>query len=85
MLGPERGDYLAEVGDRLESLGDWSHEEIERVLRDLQSERGLSSNQAFQPVRAAVTGTLVSPPLFESIALLGRERTLSRLRQAVAG
>jgi glutamyl-tRNA synthetase len=85
MLGPERADYLAEVADRLESLGDWSHEEIERVLRDLQSERGLSSNQAFQPVRAAVTGTLVSPPLFESIALLGRERTLARLRQAVAG
>jgi glutamyl-tRNA synthetase len=53
---------------------------IEGTLRELQEERGLSSRKAFQPIRAAVTGTLVSPPLFESIALLGRERTLRRLR-----
>ncbi len=43
---------------------------------------GLSSKQAFQPVRAAVTGTLVSPPLFESMELLGRERSMERLRRA---
>jgi glutamyl-tRNA synthetase len=84
MLGPERAEYLTEVATRLESLKDWSHEEIERALRELRADRGLSSNQAFQPVRAAVTGTLVSPPLFESIALLGRERTLARLKRAVA-
>lgn len=85
MLGPERAGYLREVASRLEALPDWSHEEVERVLRDLQAERGLSSTQAFQPIRAAVTGTLVSPPLFESIALLGRERTLIRLERAAAG
>jgi len=82
MLGPERAEYLLEVASRLESLKEWSGEEIERALRDLQAERGLSSNQAFQPIRAAVTGTLVSPPLFESIELLGRDRTLARLRRA---
>jgi glutamyl-tRNA synthetase len=85
MLGSERAEYLREVASRLEAVEDWNHEEIERVLRDLKAGRELSSNQAFQPVRAAVTGTLVSPPLFESIALLGRERTLARLRKAVAG
>jgi glutamyl-tRNA synthetase len=83
MLGPERAEYLLDVGSRLESLETWSHEEIEKALRELRAERELSSNQAFQPVRAAVTGTLVSPPLFESIELLGRERTLARLRKAV--
>ena len=82
MLGPERADYLREVASRLEAVEEWRHDELERVLRELQSERALSSKQAFQPVRAAVTGTLVSPPLFESLELLGQERTLVRLREA---
>jgi glutamyl-tRNA synthetase len=82
MLGPERAEYLREVASRLEAVEDWRAEEIEGVLRALQAERELSSNHAFQPIRAAVTGTLVSPPLFESIELLGRERTLARLRAA---
>jgi glutamyl-tRNA synthetase len=73
-------EYLGAVAERLSSLEGWSVESIEGTLRELQEERGLSSRKAFQPIRAAVTGTLVSPPLFESIALLGRERTLRRLR-----
>jgi glutamyl-tRNA synthetase len=82
MLGPERAEYLREAASRLEAVEDWTEGEVERVLRALKDERGLSSNQAFQPIRAAVTGTLVSPPLFESIALLGRDRTVARLRAA---
>jgi glutamyl-tRNA synthetase len=82
LLGPERADYLREAASRLEAVEEWKSEEIERVLRGLQEESGLSPKQAFQPIRAAVTGTVVSPPLFESIALLGRERTLRRLRAA---
>jgi glutamyl-tRNA synthetase len=81
MLGPDRVEYLKEAASRLEAIEDWDHKEIERVLRALKDERELSSNQAFQPIRAAVTGTLVSPPLFESLALLGRERTLARIRR----
>ena len=75
-------EYLAEVVNRLEVLEDWTPEAIEAVLRTLREERGLGSKKAFQPVRAAVTGTLVSPPLFESMALLGRERSLARMRAA---
>jgi glutamyl-tRNA synthetase len=74
------GEYLAEVADRLEALPEWSEKEIEGALRALQEEGGLSPRKAFQPIRAAVTGTLISPPLFESMALLGRDRTLDRLR-----
>jgi glutamyl-tRNA synthetase len=87
MLGPERAEYLREVAARLEGLDEWAHQDIEKALRELQTERELSSNQAFQPIRAAVTGTVVSPPLFESLELLGRERALARLRKAagVAG
>lgn len=82
MLGAERADYLREAASRLEAIEEWTHEEIDRVLRALKDERGLSSKQAFQPIRAAVTGTLISPPLFESLELLGQERSLERLRSA---
>ena len=77
-------EYLGTVAARLESLGEWTARGIEEALRAIRQERGLGSKKAFQPVRAAVTGTLISPPLFESLELLGRERTLQRLR-AVAG
>jgi glutamyl-tRNA synthetase len=82
LLGPDRTDLLREAAARLEAVEEWSPGEIERVLRGLQEELGLSAKNAFQPIRAAVTGTVVSPPLFESIALLGRERTLWRLAAA---
>jgi glutamyl-tRNA synthetase len=77
-----QGPYLEEAAGRLERLAEWRTDRIEAELRRLQDEQGLSARKAFQPIRAAVTGTLVSPPLFESMALLGKERTLSRLRAA---
>ncbi len=72
-------EYIAAVAAGLAALDKWTTPAIEEVLRGLAEERGLKPKQAFQPVRAAVTGTLVSPPLFESIELLGREKTLGRL------
>jgi glutamyl-tRNA synthetase len=84
MLGPDRVDLLREAASRLEAIEDWTHQEIETVLRKLQVDLELTPKQAFQPIRAAVTGTVVSPPLFESIELLGRERSLARIRAAVA-
>ena len=76
--------YLAEVAARLEALEKWSAAAIEETLRGLAGERELKPKHAFQPVRAAVTGTLVSPPLFESMEILGREATLARLRRHTA-
>ena len=78
-------EYLEAVAQRLEGLAEWTTGAIEEALRELKEERGLGSKKAFQPVRAAATGTLISPPLFESIELLGRERTLARLRAAKSG
>jgi glutamyl-tRNA synthetase len=77
-----QGEYLAAVADRLEALEDWSVEAIHGALESLAEERGLSKTKAFQPIRAAVTFSNVSPPLFESLALLGRERSLERIRSA---
>lgn len=73
-------EYLGEVAKRLDALDEWTAEAIEAALRQLREERGLPAKKAFQTIRAAVTGTLISPPLFESMALLGRDRTLARIR-----
>jgi glutamyl-tRNA synthetase len=72
--------YLTEVEAALEGVEKWTTAEIEEALRRLQEEKGLKPKQAFQPVRAAVTGTLISPPLFESLEILGKQETLVRLR-----
>lgn len=68
----------------LRPLEPWTSEAIERALRDLADEQALKPRKAFQPVRLAITGRLVSPPLFESMELLGRERSLARLEHASA-
>jgi glutamyl-tRNA synthetase len=77
-----QGEYLQEAASRLESLEKWTATDIEEALRGLAEERELKPRKAFQPIRVAVTGTLISPPLFESIEILGRETTLVRLRSA---
>jgi glutamyl-tRNA synthetase len=77
-----QAEYLRAVADRLEGAEGWRALEIEESLRGLAAERELKPKQAFQPIRAAVTGTLVSPPLFESLEILGRQVAVERLRAA---
>jgi glutamyl-tRNA synthetase len=74
-------DYLDDVAHALENLDEWTAAAIEDRLRTVAEQRGLKPRQAFQPIRAAVTGTLVSPPLFESLEMLGRDATLARIRR----
>jgi glutamyl-tRNA synthetase len=68
----------------LAELDPFETEAIEQALRLLPESLGLKPRQAFQSIRVAVTGSNVSPALFESIELLGREKTLERLRTAAA-
>ena len=77
-----RGNYVAYGDFGLQSLeaGWLSAESIEAALRALAERLGLSPRKAFQPIRVAVTGSTVSPGLFESIELLGRETSLQRIR-----
>lgn len=79
-------DGVGEVLDvgtaALTDLDDWDAGSIETVLRALPAKLGIGAGKTFQPLRVAVTGSSVSPPLFESIAALGRERTLDRLERA---
>ncbi len=68
--------------DALADLEPFTAESIEAALRGVVDRLGLKPRQGFQPIRVAVTGSTVSPGLFESIELLGRETTLSRLASA---
>ncbi|MEA2516792.1 MAG: nondiscriminating glutamyl-tRNA synthetase [Actinomycetota bacterium] len=79
-----QAEYLDAARTKLEQVEKWTSAEIEQTLRALAEARELKPKQAFQPIRAAVTGTLVSPPLFESLEVLGREETLARLSSAAA-
>ncbi|PLV57244.1 glutamate--tRNA ligase [Thermotoga sp. SG1] len=74
---------LKEVREELEKLDNWNMEQIERVLREVAG-RGIASKKVvFQLVRGAVTGKLVTPGLFETIEVLGKERTLRRLERTL--
>jgi glutamyl-tRNA synthetase len=68
----------------LETLSEWKHTHIEEALRkSLLDGLGLKPRLAFGPVRIAVTGSPISPPLFESMELLGREVSMQRIREAI--
>jgi glutamyl-tRNA synthetase len=76
------GAVLDEGLEALSTLEDWSTESIETALRALPEKLGIGAGKTFQPLRVAVTGSSVSPPLFESMASLGRERTIARIERA---
>jgi glutamyl-tRNA synthetase len=69
----------------LEQLATWNHESIEAALRaSLIEEMGLKPRIAFTALRIATTGSTISPPLFESMELLGKQACLARISQALA-
>lgn len=80
-IGNDYMKILSEAHDSFERLADWNRSAIEEALRNLAEKLGEKPRKVFQAVRLAVTGKLVSPPLFESIEILGRERTLNRLKR----
>ncbi|WP_433409510.1 glutamate--tRNA ligase [Saccharomonospora azurea] len=85
-LGPDSEPVLRASLDALEKLDEWRSDAIEAALKEaLVDGLGLKPRKAFAPVRVAVTGRTVSPPLYESMELLGRENSLGRLRRALPG
>jgi glutamyl-tRNA synthetase len=75
---------LDEATSRLATLEVWETGAIEPLLRGMLDDLGIGAGRGLQPLRVAVTGSSVSPPLFESMAALGRGRTLARLGRARA-
>jgi glutamyl-tRNA synthetase len=76
-------EVLALAAQKLEQLPDFSVTAIDACLRSVASELGLKPGPAFVALRIAVTGKTVTPPLFESFAVLGRDKVLSRVRETM--
>jgi glutamyl-tRNA synthetase len=84
LLNDDGRAVVARALPALEALPEWSTAAIQEALQaELVDGMGLKPRNAFGPVRVAVTGRRISPPLFESMELLGRERSLGRLQSAL--
>jgi glutamyl-tRNA synthetase len=91
LLGKKFSDQPAKVADALdairgnvEPLETWSHDALESAIRPLAEVTGMKAGDLFGIVRVAVTGKTVSPPLFETMSVMGRGLTLERLRSALS-
>jgi len=74
---------LADARAALAATEPFTVDAVEAALRDVVERRGVKPREVFQPVRVAIAGTTVSPGIFESVALLGREETLARIDAAL--
>jgi glutamyl-tRNA synthetase len=79
MTASQSLEALQHARDTLHALPDFQVETIDAALRSLAEELGLNVGQLLGSVRVAVSGKTVAPPLFETLSILGRERTLSRI------
>jgi glutamyl-tRNA synthetase len=82
-LKPEALTVLSDVRDQLVALAEWSAEAIHAVVHAVAEARGLKLGKIAQPLRVAVAGRAVSPPIDQTLVLLGREKTLERLQRAI--
>ena len=80
LLGADGRARLAAVMPALEAVPEWSAAATESAVRSFAETQGLKLGQIAQPLRAALTGRMTSPPLFDVMAVLGREESLGRLR-----
>jgi glutamyl-tRNA synthetase len=80
---PATAELLDAVRERLAELQAWTPDAMEQALRSLAEARGVGAGKLFQPLRVALTGLSVSPGIFDVLTLLGRERSLQRISQAL--
>jgi glutamyl-tRNA synthetase len=75
---------LREVREVLTGAGEWTAERLEGAVKGYAEGKGLGLGSVAQPIRVAISGTTVSPPIFQSLEFLGRERTLTRVDRCLA-
>src|SRR5262245_1197002 len=83
-LKPEIAAPLRELRDALAALPGWDKTSLENAFQAVIARHGLQLGALAQPVRVAITGGTVSPPIFETLEVLGRDRSLGRLNYAQA-
>ncbi|HPD31523.1 MAG TPA: glutamate--tRNA ligase [Phycisphaerae bacterium] len=76
---------LESLVPRLESVDPWTAENVESLLKQICQEQSVNMGKVAQPIRVAVSGSTISPPIGETLALLGKEKSLKRVRQCLAG
>lgn len=82
-LTPDICGHLRVLADRMENLPTFTHKSLEEMAAAYLEETGLKFKVLAQPIRVAITGTTMSPGLFETMEVLGKERTLQRFRRAL--
>jgi glutamyl-tRNA synthetase len=75
---------LADLLPKLAALAEWTAAAAEAAVRDFAEETGTKLGQVAQPLRAALTGRLTSPGIFDVLAVLGREESLARITDQIA-
>jgi glutamyl-tRNA synthetase len=83
VLTPEARKLLCELAEDLAKLDPWTAEATEQTVRAFAERQSLKLGNVAQPLRAAVTGRTTSPPIFDVLAVLGRDESLGRLRDQV--
>ncbi|MBI4244175.1 MAG: glutamate--tRNA ligase [Planctomycetes bacterium] len=84
ILPDQSRQILLEIIDSFNSMNDFSKDSISAILKDITSKKGLKFVQVAQPLRVAATGNTISPPIDETISILGKEKTLQRIKKALS-
>jgi glutamyl-tRNA synthetase len=84
ILSADARTRLAALHEKLSGLDHWSLEDTEKSVRELAEDLGVKLGDLAQPLRAALTGRAVSPPIFDVLAVLGREESLARIKDQAA-
>ena len=84
VMKPEASGPLAAALEALEATTEWTASDLELALGALLERLGVKPNAVYQPIRVAITGTSVSPGIFDSLEALGREASLERIRAALS-
>ena len=82
-MSPDLRPALEEALEALRGLERFHPEEIESALRPIVERRDMKPKKLFQAIRVAITGTSVSPGIFESLSVLGKNRSVERIERAV--
>ncbi len=83
LLKPGAMDILSELREKLSEMEELSHEAIEAMLREMARAKQVGLGKVAQPLRVAISGGTISPPIFDSVDMLGREKTLKRIDNAL--
>src|SRR5438128_4544149 len=78
-------ELLAKLADALEKLTEWNHDACDHATRAVAEAAGVKAGLLINATRVAIVGQAVAPPLFDTMAVLGQQRVVRRLRDAVSG